>query len=189
MFRVATIVVVMFASAAASTPVFEAASVKVAEDPNGITFTKGGPETDSPTEWTGTNWSLTLLITRAWHLAPSQLIGPSSLEDARYDITARLPPRATADDFNLMLQALLTERIGLVLDHETRQQPAFEMTISKGGLKLKEAAPLKDGEKARAFSSNTPAGGYRLFAAYPFFGHRQMVGKDSSTAPSSTVPV
>ena len=140
------------------------ASVKVAADPNGTTFTKGGPGTPSPTQWTGTNWSLNLLITRAWHLSQSQISGPASLEDAHYDITARVPPNASPDDFNRMLQSLPIERIGLTVHHELREQPVYEMSIAKGGLKFKEAAPLHDDEKARAYSTTTAEGGYRLVA-------------------------
>ena len=143
---------------------FEVASVKVAADPKGMTLTKGGPDTPSPTQWSGTNWSLDFLVTRAWHLSQSQISGPASMEDTRYDITARVPPNASPDDFNLMLQTLLKERIGLVVHHELREQPVYEMSIAKGGLKMKEGEPLKDGEKARAFSATTADGGYRLVA-------------------------
>jgi uncharacterized protein (TIGR03435 family) len=143
---------------------FEVASVKVAADPKGMTLTKGGPGTPSPTLWSGTNWSLDLLITRAWHLSQSQISGPPSMEDTRYDITARVPPNASPNDFNLMLQTLLTERIGLVVHHELREQPVYEISIAKGGLKMKEAEPLRDGEKARAYSVTTADGGYRLVA-------------------------
>ncbi len=149
---------------ASPAPAFEVASVKVAADPMGLTLTKGGPGYPSPTQWSATNWPLNLLITRAWHLSESQISGPASMEDARYDITARVPPNASADDFNRMLQTLLTERIGLVVHHELREQPAYEMSIAKGGLKMKEAEPLRDGEKARAYSAPTADGGYRLVA-------------------------
>jgi uncharacterized protein (TIGR03435 family) len=86
------------------------------------------------------------------------------MEDTRYDITARVPPNASADDFNLMLQNLLTERIGLVVHHELREQPVYEMSIARAGLKMKEAEPLRDGEKAKAYSATTADGGYRLVA-------------------------
>lgn len=143
---------------------FEVASVKVAADPKGLTLSKGGPGYPSPTQWTATNWSLDLLITRAWHLSQEEISGPASMEDTRFDITARVPPNASADDFNLMLQALLTQRIGLVVHHELREQQVYEMSIAKGGLKMKEAEPLRDNEKAAAYSATTADGGYRLVA-------------------------
>ncbi len=86
------------------------------------------------------------------------------MEDARYDISAKVPPQASADEFNLMLQSLLTERIGLVVHHEMREQSVYEMSIAKGGLRMKEAGPLREGEKATAYSANTPEGGFRLVA-------------------------
>jgi uncharacterized protein (TIGR03435 family) len=143
---------------------FEVASVKVAADPKGLTLSKGGPGYPSPTQWTATNWSLNFLITRAWHLSQSQISGPASMDDTRYDITARVPPNASSDDFNVMLQTLLKERIGLVVHLEPREQPVYEMSIAKGGLKMKEGEPLRDGEKATAFSVPTADGGYRLVA-------------------------
>ena len=154
---------------ASPVPAFEVASVKAAADPNGITFTRGGPGTSSPTLWSGTNWPLNLLVTRAWHLSPSRISGPASMENARYDITARVPPNASPDDFNLMLQTLLTERIGLVVHHDLREQPVYEMSIARGGLKMREAVPLRDGEKAKAYSATTPDGGYRLVARMTSF--------------------
>jgi uncharacterized protein (TIGR03435 family) len=145
-------------------PAFEVASVKKAADPNGVTLTKGGPGTPSPTFWTGVNWSLNLLIVRGWGLPQSQIAGPGSMEDARYDMTARVPPNTSPDDFNLMLRTLLTERVGLVVHHELREQPVYEMSIARSGLKMREATPLQEGEKARAYSGNGVDGGQRLVA-------------------------
>ncbi|MEI9976270.1 MAG: TIGR03435 family protein [Ignavibacteriota bacterium] len=149
---------------ASPVPTFEVASVKVAADPKGLTLSKGGAGYPSPTLWTATNWSLSFLITRAWHLSQPQISGPASMEDARYDITAKVPPNASPDDFNRMLQTLLTERIGLVTHHELREQPVYEMSIVKGGPKMKESEPLHDGEKAQAYSTYTKDGDYRLVA-------------------------
>jgi uncharacterized protein (TIGR03435 family) len=38
------------------------------------------------------------------------------------------------------------------------------MSIAKGGLKMKESEPLREGERAKAYSGNTPEGGFRLVA-------------------------
>lgn len=95
---------------------------------------------------------------------PSRLSGPASMGNARYDITARVPPHSSPGDFNLMLQTLLTERIGLVVHHELREQPVYEMSIAKGGLRMKEAEPLRQGEKATANSATAPDGSSRLVA-------------------------
>jgi uncharacterized protein (TIGR03435 family) len=146
-------------------PEFEVASMKVAADPKAITLTKGGPGTDSPGQWTATNWPLYLLVTRAWHVSlPSEISGPASMEDTGYDIAAKVPPNTTPDEFNLMIQSLLVQRIGLVVHHELREQPVYELSIAKGGLKLKEAAPLRDGEKARAYNGNAAGGGWKMVA-------------------------
>jgi len=73
---------------------------------------------------------------------PYQLDGPAKLLDgATYDITAKIPPGATADDVNLMLQGLLAGRFGLAVHWAMKKHSAYELTIAKGGLRMKEAAP------------------------------------------------
>lgn len=159
-----------FGQTAAPLPAFEVASVKVAADPRGLTLSKGGPGYPSPTLWTATNWSLNFLITRAWHVSQDEISGPASMEDTRFDITAKVPMNASSDDFNRMLQTLLKEWIGLVVHHEIRERPVYEMSISKGGIKTKRAEPLGEGEKPSAFSTTTADGGYRLVArTFRFF--------------------
>jgi uncharacterized protein (TIGR03435 family) len=86
--------------------------------------------------------SLGPLLLRAYSLMPYQLDGPAKLLDgATYDITAKIPLGATADDVNLMLQGLLAERFGLAVHWAMKKHSAYELTIAKGGLRMKEAAP------------------------------------------------
>jgi uncharacterized protein (TIGR03435 family) len=49
-----------------------------------------------------------------------------------------------------MLQNLLTDRFKIVLHHETRDFPAWELVVAKGGPKLKEAAALPNGTPVAA---------------------------------------
>jgi uncharacterized protein (TIGR03435 family) len=76
-----------------------------------------------------------------------RVIGPDWLDSDRYDIAAKVPPGATKEQMNLMLQRLLAERFGLVAHRETRSVPAYRLTAAKGGPKMKPA------EKG---SANTP---------------------------------
>jgi uncharacterized protein (TIGR03435 family) len=60
---------------------------------------------------------------------------------ATYDIEATLPPNTTKEDFRLMLQRLLVDRLGLVVHHESREQTVFDLVIAKGGPRLHDPAP------------------------------------------------
>ena len=70
--------------------------------------------------------------------------GPSWLNSDLYDVIAKLPEGATPANIKLMLQALLAERLGLVIHNETHPMPRYVLTVAKGGAKLKRAAPADD---------------------------------------------
>ena len=82
--------------------------------------------------------------------------GPSWINTARYDIEAR-PEQGfipTVEQAQKMLQALLEERFGLQVRHETKDGPIYALTVAKGGLKAKKSAdqtPLN-------FEAPTPGG-------------------------------
>jgi hypothetical protein len=120
-------------SVAAAAPEFEAASMKAAA-PTDRPSVRGGPETASPGQWTCTAMPLRMLVTMAWNLRDYQLSGPSSLDTALYDIAAKIPPGASKENFNLMMQRLLTERLGLVVHHESKEEAVYNLVIAKGGL-------------------------------------------------------
>jgi uncharacterized protein (TIGR03435 family) len=75
----------------------------------------------------------------AYDLKPYQLDGPPSIDSEKYDIAAKVPPGTTREQFDLMLQNLMVERLGLVVHRETRELPIYELVVAKGGLKMKEA--------------------------------------------------
>ena len=67
--------------------------------------------------------------------------GPSWINTDRYDIEAR-PAQGfipTTEQAQKMLQALLEERFGLQVRHETKDGPIYALTIAKGGLKAKRS--------------------------------------------------
>jgi len=86
--------------------------------------------------------------------------GPGWINTDRYDIEAR-PEQGfipTAEQAQKMLQALLEERFGLKVRHETKDGPIYALTVAKGGLKAKKSAdqtPLNFG----APPPGGPAGG------------------------------
>ena len=67
-----------------------------------------------------------------------QIQGPGWIAEERYDVRATVPPGATKDDLKVMVQHLLEERFKLVFHRITKDFPVYELTIAKGGSKLKE---------------------------------------------------
>ena len=157
-------------------PSFEAASIKPAvriDGPfqpgsrlvcplNGC----GGPGTGEPGRITFTTISLKNLIVAAYALRPYQIEAPAWLDSARFDVVATIPPRATRDDVNRMLQNLLAERFQLNVHQSTKEMPIYALVVVKGGPQLKETAsnPPAPAAKGRGtIFSTTPDGPRKRF--------------------------
>ena len=77
--------------------------------------------------------SLRDLIRSAWAVQTWQIAGgPQWIGSDRYDIQAKAEGNPTPDAMTgPMLQALLEDRFRLVFHHETRQLPAYELTVPR----------------------------------------------------------
>jgi uncharacterized protein (TIGR03435 family) len=129
-----------FGQAAEKKLEFEAATVKPAPPPSDGKFfigSRGGPGTADPGRVTYNFFSLKQLLTIAYGVKPYQVSGPAWLDSERFDVAATIPEGATKEQFNTMLQNLLTERFGIELHHETKDFPLYELSVAKGGPKLK----------------------------------------------------
>jgi len=94
-------------------------------------------------------------IAWAYHVQPSQISGPASLDTEWYDIIAKSASAAGQEQLRLMLQKLPTNRFKLILHNDTKERPAYVLSVPKGGSsKLHESAA--DGE------SGIDAGGAAL---------------------------
>ena len=143
------------ASLAAARPSFEVASVKPDKS--------GGPAVRTnlgqPGGYvTATYASLRYLIANAYHLVPAQAIGtvsstqylisgPTSIDSEHFDIEASADGSPTVEQKRLMLQSLLADRFKLVVHHETRQLPVFELTLAKAGKTGPQLLSHTDGTK------------------------------------------
>lgn len=85
--------------------------------------------------------SLRQLIATAYRVRLDRVSGPSWLEEARFDIEAKLPEGTKPAQANEMLQALLSERFGLEFHRETREFSGFALVVGKRGAKLEEYVP------------------------------------------------
>jgi uncharacterized protein (TIGR03435 family) len=99
----------------------------------------GGPGTPDPTRATFTRLPLHDLLGWAYGLNSDQISGPPWLTTELYNIVAKIPEGATREDFNVMLRNLLTDRFHLSVHFGKKDVPAYEMTVAKGRLHIKES--------------------------------------------------
>lgn len=85
--------------------------------------------------------SLRELLWDVFDVAPTMILGPDWMDDARFDISAKLPAGASTHEIPAMIQSLLEERFGLTYHRAVREGPVNALVVAKGGLKLQPAAP------------------------------------------------
>ena len=131
------------AQSAAARPTFDAfevATVKLV-DPGqeaGRFFKMDGPH-----RWIATNFTLKNLIALAYDLNPRTISGgPGWIESEHFNIEAVTPGDVTPTRLEQMqmLRALLVERFGIKFHREEKEFAIYELTVAKGGAKLKAAA-------------------------------------------------
>jgi|SRR5579863_9589885 len=104
-----------------------------------------------------TNVALGMLVVNAYGVPAYRVSGgPGWLNSDRFDVEGRAPGNPSREQYGLMLQALLEDRFKLVVHRETRQLPIYELTVAKGGTKLKESKCV--GEPSFA----NPCGGFSV---------------------------
>ena len=129
-------------------PSFDAASIRPAAPPVGPFLPGsrpvcpvtgcGGPGTGSPERLTLTFASLKNLIQVAYNVRSSHHIeAPAWMASATFDVVANIPPGATREQANLMLQNLLADRFQLKVHRVTRELPIYALVVAKNGPKLK----------------------------------------------------
>jgi uncharacterized protein (TIGR03435 family) len=133
---------VVFGQAVEGNLTFEVASVRMAGAQNGPTGTEGGPGSRDPEHFTGRGMPLRLYLCLAYATADcqQQISGPGWIDSEKYDVTVNISAATTKEQYQKMLQNLLTERFKLVLHHETKVLPVYELVVAKDGPKLKESA-------------------------------------------------
>ncbi len=163
-------------------PSFEVATIKPAPPPSVIKGSgdrnlvmmmgsRGGPGTGDPGRYTCNNCNLQMLMIQAYGVESYQLTIPSSMDNERFDISAKVPEGTTKDQFNLMLQNLLAERFKLKIHRETKEGQVYELTLFKGGPKMKESAPPEP------VKDDAPPPGPPAFPAF-FNGGKPTLDKD-----------
>ncbi len=140
---------------------FEVASVKLAPPPDGKTPMRlgssgiPGPNNSDPGRFSA-RLNLLSLVLIAYDIPPYRLSEQSDLYLERLDIEARMPPDTTREQFNVMLQNLLADRLGLKVHWATQQTDAYALVVAKGGPKFKAAAPDSPAASDDSSRNGTP---------------------------------
>jgi uncharacterized protein (TIGR03435 family) len=126
---------------------FEVAVIK-ASDPalpfNRNSGLRGGPGTNSPGTVAGTGVNLKSILRLAYDRRDDEVVAPSRVESARYDISAKVPPGTSKSSYHLMIQHLLISRLGLESHPEARLLPVYNLVVDRNGPKMAKAGPVAD---------------------------------------------
>ncbi len=154
----------IFAQTAAPKLEFEVASVRAGapRTQGEILGMRGGPGSTDPERINFRSATLQNLLLRAYGLEPDRLSAPSWLPTADFDITAKLPPETTMEQFLVMLQNLLVDRFKITLHHEMKNFAVYELTVAKGGLKLKPSSAEPNPAQAQGPTPADPAAALAL---------------------------
>jgi len=123
-------------------PAFEVASLKVAAIPTDGRIMRRCSSPD-PAIVRCDNATLKMLLVQAYGVKNFQIQGPSWIDSDGFDLMAKIPDGVSKEQVPAMLQALLAQRFGVTLHKETKTLPVYELTVAKGGPKLKEVDPAK----------------------------------------------
>jgi len=136
-------------------PAFEAAAIKInssGRPGSGISL--------YPARIKIINSTLKFCVEVAWNVKDFQVSGATGWMDAdRYDIDAVAANPFTREESRKMLQALLSDRFGVVVHSETQDKPGYVLVPGRNGTKL--PPPIED---PSVMFSRTPSGDRTLKA-------------------------
>ncbi len=81
------------------------------------------------------------LVTNAYDVKHYQVTGPDWMAESRWDVQAVLPEKSQPNQVHEMMRSLLEERFRLKAHVERKDQPAYALTVDKGGPAFKEFDP------------------------------------------------
>jgi len=87
-------------------------------------------------------FTLEEIISDAYRVRSSQIVGPGWLSESRFNVDAIIPSNAPVELANEMLQSLLEERFGLICHRATQNQGGYLLVIAKGGPKLTSSSAV-----------------------------------------------
>jgi uncharacterized protein (TIGR03435 family) len=119
-------------------PKFEIADVHVSTTVHGFAQNVGGVLREG--RYINRDATMLQLIEAAWGVPEDTISGgPSWVSLDLFNVVAKVPNGTTPATANLMLQNLLADRFGLVVNQGSHPVPRYVLTVLKGGPKLKSA--------------------------------------------------
>ena len=156
----------------------------------------GGPGSSDPGRMTFRHVSMETLLLTAFAMQPYQISAPDLIRKwldeespPRYDIETTVPSGATRKDAEEMLKNLLIHRFGLAYHMQERDLDGYRLTVAKGGLKLKPAAPPDGPQKVLPLGTRQPLDeqGFPIYQpGYPKLGGAIRLGVNHFAARSAT---
>jgi uncharacterized protein (TIGR03435 family) len=141
--RLALLSLLSIVPALAQQPKFEIADVHISTTAHGFAQNFGGVLRNG--RYVNQDATMLNLVMAAYGVSEDNVAGgPGWLTSDLFDVIAKVPDGTTPAAANLMLQALLAERFGLVIHNDTRPVPRYVLSIGKGS-KLKPASGSGDG--------------------------------------------
>jgi uncharacterized protein (TIGR03435 family) len=174
--------ILIVAGATAQTPApslqFEVASIKLAPPPGEGSMrvgSSGGPGTDDPDLFVCENCEISRLLFAGFELKNYQLSAPDSAKSTRFNISARVPPGTTKEQFHVMMQNLLVERFKLAYHREKKEMQGYDLVVAKNGPKLKVPSENDDPPVAQRPAGSVDGDGFPILPPH-FSGMRVMGG-------------
>ena len=101
---------------------------------------RGGPGTSRPTRLEFGHYTVARLIGDAYGVELFEISCPAWAYSDQFDIAANVPEGTAKAQIPAMIQNLLVERFQFKEHRELREMPIYELSVAKGGPKLKPAA-------------------------------------------------
>jgi len=151
------------AAYAAEQPAFAVASIRPSAAP--VQYEHDGRTETTPGNLTMRDVTAATCIKWAYGVQDSQISGPEWLQQEHFDVIAKADGPVADDRLKLMMQTLLANRFGLTFHRQSRELPAYALTIAKSGHKLKESV----GE-GKPYRQNSDMGTVAKFTTMQEFG-------------------
>jgi len=97
---------------------------------------QGGSSKAQPGRYVGVNVTLRRVIGLAYRPVQEFTGGPNWINTDRFDIEGRVEGTPTRDQMLEMLRSLLSDRFRLAVHRESREMPAYALTVARGDGKL-----------------------------------------------------
>ena len=169
---------------------FEVASIRLSPPRTGFHFgaDSGAADFSNPGRFRCSNCTLATLIRTAYNLQNYQIPGRSSLGTDTFEVMAKIPEGATAEDVPAMLQTLLKDRFALAYHYKEQALRGYQLVVAKNGSKLKESVdvakpPAAEDAKRQNWNHDQPGGqGHAHSGVMSFGGAATYRGDHKTTA-------